>query len=93
MLFMIIETFKDQDAVPVYARFRERGRSLPEGVRYIDSWVEANFARCFQLMECDSLEPLQSWMLSWRGAGVSFEVVPVVASSAARENIEPHLNR
>lgn len=91
MLFMIIETFKDQDAVPVYARFRDHGRSLPEGLRFIDSWVEANFSRCFQLMECDSLEPLQSWMLSWRGTGVTFEIVPVVPSSTARQNIDPYL--
>jgi hypothetical protein len=93
MLFMIIETFRDQDAVPVYRRFEQRGRSIPEGVRYIDSWVEPNFARCFQLMECDSLSPLQQWMLSWRGTGVSFEIVPVLPSSEARQNIAPFIEQ
>ena len=87
MLFMIVESFKDQDAVPAYERFMKRGRSIPDGLRYIDSWVEPNFARCFQLMECDSLGPLQQWLLSWRGAGVSFEIVPVVTSQEARQNI------
>jgi len=43
MLFMIIERFKDQDMLPVYKRFREGGRLLPEGLKYIDSWVEPNF--------------------------------------------------
>jgi hypothetical protein len=29
--------------VPVYQRWRQAGRSLPEGLEYVDSWVEANF--------------------------------------------------
>src|SRR5438552_3317526 len=47
MLFMVIERFKDRDPAPIYARLRERGRVLPEGLRYVESWVEANFDRCF----------------------------------------------
>ena len=50
MLFMIIERFRDNDMVPIYRRLRDRGRSLPDGLEYIDSWVEPNFARRFQLM-------------------------------------------
>jgi hypothetical protein len=91
MLFMIIEHFKDQDALPVYKRFAERGRNIPEGLKYIDSWVEPNYARCFQLMETDDLNLLQRWILSWRGTGVTFEIVPVVKSAEARTNIEPLL--
>ena len=53
MLFMVIEHFKDRDAKAVYRRAKEHGRMLPEGLKYIDSWVETNFDRCFQLMECD----------------------------------------
>jgi Protein of unknown function (DUF3303) len=56
MLFMVIESFRDNDMVPVYQRLREGGRSLPAGLEYIDSWVEANFSRCFQLMRCDDLK-------------------------------------
>ena len=55
MLFMVVEHFRDNDMVPVYQRLREAGRSLPEGLEYVDSWVEANFSRCFQLMRCDDL--------------------------------------
>jgi hypothetical protein len=91
MLFMIIEHFKDQDALPVYRRFAERGRTLPDGLKYIDSWVEPNYARCFQLMETDDLSLLQRWILDWRGTGVTFEIVPVVKSAEARANIEPLL--
>ena len=52
MLYMVIERFKNRDAATaVYKRFAERGRMLPEGLKYIDSWVEEDFGRCFQLMD------------------------------------------
>ncbi len=41
---------------------------LPEGLTYLDSWVEPNFDRCFQLMECDDLRLIQQWVLNWRGS-------------------------
>jgi hypothetical protein len=91
MLFMVIETFRDNDMVPVYRRFQESGRQLPEGLRYIDSWVESNFARCFQLMETDDLRALQTWVLGWRGTGVCFEIVPVLPSAQTRQVVGPHL--
>lgn len=31
-LYMVIENFKNKDAVPVYHRFRDRGRMAPEGL-------------------------------------------------------------
>lgn len=92
MLFMIIERFRDNDMVPVYQRVRERGRMLPDGLKYVDSWVEANFSRCFQLMECDDVTLLQQWILQWRGLGVSFEIVPVVSSADTRRVVEPLLD-
>ena len=58
MLFMVIERFRDSDMVPIYQRVRDGGRMLPEGLEYVDSWVEPNFSRCFQLMECG--DPAQS---------------------------------
>jgi hypothetical protein len=84
MLFMIVERFKDRDPVPIYRRFRESGRGLPDGVRYIDSWIEVNFDRCFQLMECDDPRLLMQWVLQWRDL-VDFEVVPVSPSKEVRE--------
>ena len=93
MLFMVIETFANDDMVPVYQRLRERGRMLPEGVEFIESWVEASFARCFQLMRCDDAAKLQAWVLSWRGAGVRFEIVPVVESATTRALVTDHLDR
>ena len=92
MLFMIIERFRDNDMVPVYRRVRDGGRLLPDGLEYIDSWVEPNFSRCFQLMRCDDLRLLQEWMLQWRGYGITFEIVPVVSSKDTREVVAPHLD-
>ena len=80
MLFMVIETFAEP--AKVYARFREKGRMAPEAVRYVDSWVDVTGMRCFQLMECDELEPLMTWIAAWRDL-VTFEVVPVVPSKVA----------
>ena len=93
MLFMIIERFRDSDAVPAYKRVRDEGRMLPEGLRYVDSWVEANFSRCFQLMECDDLRLIQEWVLKWRGSGVAFEIVPVVPSAETRAVVAPYLDK
>ena len=92
MLFMIIERFRDNDMVPVYQRLRDRGRSLPPGLEYVDSWVEPNFARCFQLMRCDELKLFQQWVLQWRGLGVVMEIVPVVPSKETREVVDPVLS-
>jgi hypothetical protein len=92
MLFMVIERFRDNDMVPIYKKLREGGRMLPEGLKYLDSWVEPNFSRCFQLMECDDLRLFQQWVLQWRGCGATIEIVPVVPSKDTRDVVAPHLD-
>ena len=92
MLFMVIERFRDNDMLPIYKRLRDSGRMLPDGLKYVDSWVEPNFSRGFQLMECDDLRVFQQWTLMWRGSGATFEIVPVVSSKDTREVVAPHLN-
>lgn len=82
MLFMVIERFKNRNAAPVYERYRQKGRMMPDGLSYIDSWVEPDFARCFQLMECDDPHLLQQWTSHWHDL-VDFEIVPVVTSKDA----------
>ena len=85
MLFMVVERFEDGDMAPVYRRLAERGRMLPDGVRYVTSWVAADFSACWQVMECEDPAQLDDWMTNWAGAGVTFEsVVPVLTSEAAR---------
>ena len=39
MLYMIIERFRDGDPLPVYRRLRDEGRLVPQGLRYVASWV------------------------------------------------------
>jgi Protein of unknown function (DUF3303) len=88
MLFMIIERFKDNDMVPIYRHLRDNGRGMPDGLTYVDSWIEANFGRCFQLMECEDSSLLQAWVLHWRGLGATFEIIPVTRSAETRPLVE-----
>jgi Protein of unknown function (DUF3303) len=92
MLFMVIEHFRDNDMIPTYQRLRDSGRSLPDGLEYVDSWVEPNFARCFQLMRCEDASLFQQWALQWRGCGVTMEIIPVVPSRQTREIVAPYLD-
>lgn len=91
MLFMVIETFENDDMLPIYQRIEERGRQLPEGLAFVNSWIEPTFARCFQLMETDDATKLQEWVLAWRGTGARFEIVPVVPSAETRKVVAPFL--
>jgi hypothetical protein len=84
MLYMVIERFKNRDAKPIYTRFRDKGRMMPEGLRYVGSWIETNFDRCFQVMECDDERLLRQWADRWSDL-VDFEVVPVLTSQQASE--------
>ncbi len=90
MLYMVVEHFKGRDALPVYRRFRERGRLAPEGLIYISSWVDERFQRCFQLMETDDRNLLDQWIANWSDI-VDFEVFPVMTSQEATEKIAPYL--
>lgn len=90
MLYMIVEHFKNQDALPVYRRFRERGRLAPEGLSYVSSWVDERFHRCFQLMETADRNLLDQWISRWQDI-VDFEVVPVMSSEEAATKIAADL--
>jgi hypothetical protein len=90
MLFMCIERFKSRDAKAVYRRALEKGRQTPDGLTYVGSWIEANFDRCFQLMECDDARLLQQWVVAWQDL-IEFEIVPVVPSAETSETIKPLL--
>jgi hypothetical protein len=90
MLYMIIENFRDGDAVPVYRRFRERGRLAPEGLRYVSSWVTQDLRRCYQVMECDDRALLDEWIANWSDL-VDFEVQTVMTSADAVTAVTPSL--
>lgn len=90
MLYMVIERFKNLDPKPVYRRFREKGRMMPEGLTYVSSYIEENFDRCFQLMECDDPQLLEQWASHWRDL-MEFEFVPVKPSKEVVELITASL--
>ena len=82
MLFMVIERFRPGRAAEIYRRFREHGRMAPDTLRYVASWVDLSFERCFQVMEADDETDLRRWMANWQDL-VDFEVVPVRTSAEA----------
>jgi hypothetical protein len=90
MLYMIIESFKNRDPVPVYRRFRDQGRLAPEDVKYISSWVTLDLVRCYQVMECEDRHLLDQWIARWSDL-VDFEVLSVITSAQAVERITPKL--
>jgi len=82
MLYMVIERFKNQDAAPVYRRFRDEGRMMPEGIAYLSSWVDIKLECCFQIMETADPKLMAEWVGNWNDI-VDFEVVPVMSSAEA----------
>lgn len=85
MLYMVIERFT-QGATPVYERAAERGRLLPAGLTYVDSWVDESLGRCFQLMETDDPSLFGEWTANWSDLA-EFEVVPVITSAEAAARV------
>jgi hypothetical protein len=85
LLYMVVERFT-QGPGPVYERAAEQGRLLPEGLAYVDSWVDERLDRCFQLMETDDPTLFDEWTAHWSDLA-EFEVVPVMTSAEARERV------
>jgi len=78
MLFMVVEQFRNQDGKSIYRRLSEKGRMMPEGLTFLNSWVAADLSHCFQLMECSDVSLFQRWIAEWSDL-MEFEVVPVIA--------------
>ena len=86
MLYMIIEYFNSGAAPDIYRRARERGRRLPDGLEYVDSWVDLDYFRCFQVMRTDDRALIDRWIEAWRDLA-HFEVIPVRTSADAARHI------
>src|SRR5262249_45956993 len=86
MLFMVIERFKHRDSDAVYRRYRAHGRMMPQGLGDIERWGETNYDRCFQLMACADPSLFQQWTSRWDDL-VDFEIIPVVTSNEAAEQM------
>jgi hypothetical protein len=90
MLFMIVERFKNEDAVPVYRRFRDHGRMAPQGLSYVGSWVTADLSTCYQIMDAPDRALLDRWIARWADL-VDFDVIPVITSAEAQAAVAPRL--
>jgi hypothetical protein len=74
--------------LPVYERAQARGRMLPPGLAYIDSWIDEHLGKCFQLMETDDPTLFDEWTASWSDL-VDFETAPVISTTLATTRVIP----
>ena len=86
MLYMIIEKFHPGKGKELYQRFEEKGRMLPKGVVYINSWIDKSVTICYQLMESGSEEKIHEWISHWNDLA-DFEIIPVISSAEAKEKV------
>jgi hypothetical protein len=77
MLYMVVERLKDARAI--YKRFREEGRMMPDGLKYVSSWIDRDFKTCWQLMESDDEKLFRQWTDAWSDL-MEFEITPVRSS-------------
>jgi len=83
---MIIEHFHPGKIKELYRRFDEKGRMLPEGVKYINSWINEDMTICYQVMESDSIDNLETWISNWNDVA-DFKVIPVISSAEAKKRV------
>lgn len=74
--YMIVERFKPGCFDQTYERFNAKGRMLPEGLFYLNSWVNEEKNICFQLMEARDDQMFNDWFARWNDL-VDFEVYPI----------------
>ena len=86
MLYMVIEHFRPGKIKELYKRFDEKGRMAPEGVNYLNSWIDENIETCYQIMESPSEQKLKEWTSKWEDL-VDFEVIPVITSAEAKARV------
>jgi hypothetical protein len=88
--YLVIEHFRHRDPVPIYQRFRERGRQMPEGLAYVASWILEDLSRCYQIMETTDRALLEQWMAGWSDL-MDFEVFAVRSSAEVQARLAPQL--
>ncbi|HMU45415.1 MAG TPA: DUF3303 family protein [Chitinophagaceae bacterium] len=86
MLYMVIEKFHQGKVKQLYHQFAEKGRMLPEGVEYINSWISEDVSICYQVMKSDSPGKIQEWINNWKEFA-DFEVMPVITSAEAKAKV------
>lgn len=72
--YMVIEAFREGALDAIYERLHAKGRGLPDGLVFIESWLAADGSRCFQIMETEDPATFDAWMPYWADL-VDFEIV------------------
>jgi hypothetical protein len=85
---MIIERFHKGKIKSVYERLDEKGRMMPDGVSYINSWITEDLGTCYQIIESISEEKIYEWIDQWKDL-IDFEVIPVITSAEAKKKVIP----
>jgi len=74
--YMVIESINENCLEKVYQRFQHQGRMLPNGLHYLDSWLEKDGRRCFQLMQTNKPELFDTWIKNWEDL-TDFEIIEI----------------
>ena len=86
MLYMIIERFHERKLRSVYERLDEKGRMMPDGLTYVNSWVTEDLSICYQVIESITPEKVHEWTSHWNDL-VDFEIIPVISSAEAKTKV------
>ena len=81
MNYMVIERFKPGKTEELYARFHAKGRMLPEGLEYINSWLTRDRSTCFQLMSTNTPALFEEWIRNWSDL-TDFEIIELTEPPA-----------
>ena len=74
--YMVIEAFMPGCKAKVYERFHQKGRMMPEGLVYVNSWLEKDGDRCFQLVGTNNATLFQQWTNCWNDL-MRFEIIEI----------------
>ncbi len=86
MVYMIIEKFHANKIKEIYSRLEEKGRLMPDRLKYINSWINEKIEICFQVMETESEDKLYEWIDNWKDL-TNFEVIRVINSAIAKKKV------
>jgi hypothetical protein len=73
---MVVETFKPESVGYIYTRLKLTGRMLPEGLIYINSWVNREKGICFQVMQTKDATLFKQWTEVWKDH-IDFEIIKI----------------
>ena len=80
MLYMVIEHFKEGAVQEIYRRFQQQGRMMPDGLKYVSSWIDTGLTVCYQLMETEDTALFPRWIQNWEDL-MQFKIIPVRTSA------------